>query len=186
MLWSITNKAELYYCSLLCYLLACTFWRPANSNECCFGYHCRRRASDCCNIQRGSRNKLISHLFYNVILNPSRAASSNPFQRGSRGWGVFIHQNHCAGGENGSIMVGKFVCLCSANQNLFEREFFVPTRMDLGVKLLRNEHNYDGCGRPCPQLHPAGETCVCVIGHGIGGKHIPAKMARLAESQSLE
>ena len=25
-----------------------------------------------------------------------------------------------------------------------------------------------------------------VIGHGIGGKHIPAKMARLAESQSLE
>ena len=25
-----------------------------------------------------------------------------------------------------------------------------------------------------------------VIGHGIGGKHIPAKMARLAESQLLE
>jgi hypothetical protein len=25
-----------------------------------------------------------------------------------------------------------------------------------------------------------------VIGHGIGGKHIPAKMARLAESLSLE
>jgi hypothetical protein len=25
-----------------------------------------------------------------------------------------------------------------------------------------------------------------VIGHGIGGKVIPAKMARLAESQSLE
>ena len=21
-------------------------WRPADSNECCFGYHCRRRASD--------------------------------------------------------------------------------------------------------------------------------------------
>ena len=29
----------------------------------------------------------------------------------------------------------------------------------------------------------AGES---VIGHGIGGKVIPAKMARLAESQSLE
>ena len=27
---------------------------------------------------------------------------------------------------------------------------------------------------------------LCVIGHGIGGKHIPAKMVRLAESQSLE
>ena len=25
-----------------------------------------------------------------------------------------------------------------------------------------------------------------VIDHGIGGKHIPAKMARLAKSQSLE
>jgi hypothetical protein len=25
-----------------------------------------------------------------------------------------------------------------------------------------------------------------VIGHGIGGKHIPAKMARLTESQWLE
>jgi hypothetical protein len=25
-----------------------------------------------------------------------------------------------------------------------------------------------------------------VIGHGIGGKHIPAKMVRLAESHSLE
>jgi len=136
MLWSITNKAELYYCSLLCYLLACTFWRPANSNECCFGYHCRRRASDCCNIQRGSRNKLISHLFYNVILNPSRAASSNPFQRGSRGWGVFIHQNHCAGGGNCSIMVVVFVCLCSASKKPSGREFFVPVGTDLAVKLL--------------------------------------------------
>jgi hypothetical protein len=25
-----------------------------------------------------------------------------------------------------------------------------------------------------------------VIGHDIGGKHVPAKLARLAESQSLE
>ncbi len=38
----------------------CIFWRPADINECRFGYHCRRRASDCCNLQRGSRNKLIS------------------------------------------------------------------------------------------------------------------------------
>ena len=44
------------------------------------------------------------------------AASSNPFQRGSRGWGVFIHQNHGAGGGNGSIMVGMFVCLCLASK----------------------------------------------------------------------
>jgi hypothetical protein len=64
------------------------------------------------------------------------AASSNPFQRGSQGWGVFIHQNHGAGGGNGSIMVGMFVCLCLASQNSFEWELFVPARMDLGVKLL--------------------------------------------------
>jgi len=56
-------------------------------------------ASDCCNLQRGSRNKLISHLLYNFIPNPSMAALSNPFQRGSRGWGVFIHGNHAAMGK---------------------------------------------------------------------------------------
>jgi hypothetical protein len=50
---------------------------------------------------------------------------------------MFLHQNHGAGGGNGSIMVGMFVCLCFASQNLFEREFFVPARTDLGVKLLR-------------------------------------------------
>jgi hypothetical protein len=64
------------------------------------------------------------------------AASSNPFQRGSQGWGVFIHQNHGAGGGNGSIMVGMFVCLCLASQNPLELEFFVPARTDLGVKML--------------------------------------------------
>jgi len=34
-------------------------------------------------------------------------------------------------------MVGAFVFLCLASQNLFEREFYVPARMDLGVKLLK-------------------------------------------------
>ena len=65
------------------------------------------------------------------------AASSNPLQRGSQGWGMFLHQNHGAGGGNGSIMVGMFVCLCLAIQNPFERELSVPARTDLGVKLLR-------------------------------------------------
>ena len=63
-------------------------------------------------------------------------ALSNPFQRGSRGWGVFIHQHHGAGGGNGSIMVGMFVCLCLASKKPSEREFFVPTGTGLGVKLL--------------------------------------------------
>ena len=66
--------------------------------------------------------------------NPSTAASSNPLQRGSRGFGMFDHQNHAAGGGNGSIMVEMFVCLCLASQKYSEREFFVPARTDLGVK----------------------------------------------------
>jgi len=50
---------------------------------------------------------------------------------------MLVHQNHAAGGENGSIMVGMFVCLCLASQNPFEREFFVTAGTDLGVKLLK-------------------------------------------------
>jgi hypothetical protein len=63
-------------------------------------------------------------------------ASSNPFRRGSQGWCMLVHQNHAAGGGNGSIMVGMFVSLCLASQKPSEREFFVPAGTDLGVKLL--------------------------------------------------
>jgi hypothetical protein len=66
------------------------------------------------------------------------AASANPFGRGSWGWGVFIYQNHGTGGENGSIMVGIFVCLCLARKKPSEREFFPPPEQDLAVKLLIN------------------------------------------------
>ena len=48
---------------------------------------------------------------------------------------MFLHQNHGIGGGNGSIMLGMFVSLYLASQNPFEQEFFVPARMDLGVKL---------------------------------------------------
>jgi hypothetical protein len=65
--------------------------------------------------REGSRNKFISPLLYNFILNPSMAASSNPFQIGSRGWGMLVYQNHGARRGNGSIMVGMFVCLCLAS-----------------------------------------------------------------------
>jgi hypothetical protein len=64
------------------------------------------------------------------------AASSNPLQRGSQACSMFVHQNHAAGGGNSSIMVGMFVCLYLASQKPSEREFFIPTRMDLVVKLL--------------------------------------------------
>ena len=51
--------------------------------------------------------------------------------------GCVPYQNHCAaGGENSSVMVGMFVCLCLAILNSFEGKFFIPTRMDLGVVLL--------------------------------------------------
>jgi hypothetical protein len=64
------------------------------------------------------RNKLISYSLYKFILNPSMAATSNPLRRCSRGWGMFLHPNHAAGGGNGSIMVGMFLCLCLSSQNL--------------------------------------------------------------------
>jgi hypothetical protein len=54
---------------------------------------------------------------------------------------MLIHQNHAAGEENGSIMVGMFVCLCLASKKPSEREFFVPAGTDLGVKLL----SFVGC-----------------------------------------
>jgi hypothetical protein len=65
-------------------------------------------------------------------------ALSNPFRRDSRGWGVFIHQNHGAGGGNGSIMVGMFMCLCLASKKPSEWEFFVPAGTDLAAKLLNS------------------------------------------------
>ncbi len=86
--------------------------------------------------REGSRNKLISPLLYNFILNSLMAALSNPFRRGSRGWGTLVHQNHGAGGGNGSIMAGMFVRLCLVSKKPFEREFFIPAGTDLGVKLL--------------------------------------------------
>jgi hypothetical protein len=36
-------------------------------------------------------------------------------------------------------MVGMFVCLCLASKKPSEREFFVPARTDLGVKLLKQK-----------------------------------------------
>ena len=130
MLWSIKNKAKLFYCLIPIIL------RPADSNECRFGYHCRRRMSDYCNSQRGSRNILFSPLVYWFYLNPSTTASSNLFRVGSRGWCTLVHQNHAAGGENGSIMVEMSVSLSLASKKPSERDFFVPTRTDLGVNSL--------------------------------------------------
>jgi hypothetical protein len=60
--------------------------------------------------REAGRNKLISCLIFTLILNPLAAALSNPFCRGSRGWGVLCHRNHATGEANCLIMVGMFVC----------------------------------------------------------------------------
>jgi hypothetical protein len=124
MLWPIKIKSELYYNSLLCINVVCISWRPADSNECHFGYHCRRWASDCCNLQRGSKKNLISHLFYKFIGNPLTEASSNPFQRGSHGWGVFISGNHAARQENGPHHCGDVCVMCVLLANSLLRGSF--------------------------------------------------------------
>ena len=49
---------------------------------------------------------------------------------------MFLHQNHGAGGGNGSVMVGMFVCLCLASKKSSKQEFFVRARTDLAVKLF--------------------------------------------------
>jgi hypothetical protein len=61
------------------------------------------------------RNKFITRLIHDIILNPSMVASANPFRRGSRGWGMLARQNHAAGGANGFIVVGMSVSVCFAS-----------------------------------------------------------------------
>jgi len=55
---------------------------------------------------------------------------------------MLVHQNHAAGEENGSIMVGMFVSLCLASKKSSKREFFIPTRMHLGVKLFLSSFHW--------------------------------------------
>jgi len=118
-----------YYivCYYVCIDLVRILWRPADSTVCRFGYHhCQWRASNCCNFQRGSRNKLISHLLYNFILNPSMAALSHPFRRGYRGWGAFIHGNHAAIWENDSSWWGCLCDVCFTSKKSSEQVFLFP------------------------------------------------------------
>jgi hypothetical protein len=49
---------------------------------------------------------------------------------------MLFQQYHAVAGENCSIMVGMFVCLCLASQKPSKQEFFVSARMGLGVKLF--------------------------------------------------
>ena len=74
-------------------------------------------------------------------------ALSSPFHVGCRGWGTRVHQNHAAGEENGTIMVGMFVLLCLTSKKSSEREFFVPARTLIGVKLLNPSLGFPCCSR---------------------------------------
>ena len=93
-----------------------------------------------------SRIKLIKRLFYRFILNQARAFSPNPFRRDCQRQIGRVQRYHTIGGANGTTMVVMFVGqLCSGRQyfpyysycrNPKGREFFVPTRTLIGVKLL--------------------------------------------------
>jgi len=68
------------------------------------------------------------------------AALSNPFQRGSRGKGVFIHGNHVARRENGSSWWGCLCDVCFASKKSSEWEFSIPTEQHLVVELLKSKY----------------------------------------------
>jgi hypothetical protein len=156
-------------------------WWPVYSNECRFGYHCRRRASDCCNLHRGSRNNLISHLLSNFILNPSMVASS-------RGWGVFIHGNgnHVARQENGSSWWGCLCDVCFASKKSSERDFLFPPERTyvLSYFIISFQHWVGSAdddinlflvgGKNCSwQLHEGHDGRFAGLGSKIGSKPPP-------------
>ena len=63
-------------------------------------------------------------------------------QRGSRGWGVFIHGNHAARRENISSWWGCLCGVCFASKKSSEQEFFIPAGTHLGVELLTTPTKY--------------------------------------------
>jgi hypothetical protein len=123
------NLGYYYYYSLLCINVVHMLWRPADSNECCFGYHCRWRASDCCNLQRGSRNKLISHLFYNFIINLRWWPRPTPSEE-APGGGVYSYMETMPLDGKTAHHGGIFLCdFCFTSKKSSEREFlFLPER----------------------------------------------------------
>ncbi len=115
MLWSIKNKSKLKNCLLLCINLVRILWRPADSNDAVLTIISDGGQGIVDIDTEVGKNKLITRLIHNIILNPLMAASANPFRRGSRGWGMLAGQNHAAGGANGSIIVGMYVSVCFAS-----------------------------------------------------------------------
>jgi hypothetical protein len=84
------------------------------------------------------RNKLISWLIYYLELNPSMAASAKPSAEASVG-GVCSSMKTMPLERQTTPSCWGFLCaVCFASQKSSNREFFVFTRRDLGVELIRS------------------------------------------------
>jgi hypothetical protein len=110
------------------------FWPP-------FSTACERFVKN----TSSSRIILIKRLFYRSILNQAKAFLPNPFQRGCPHSIERIQRYHAVGGANGTTMVVMCGLVCLGRQyfpnysyrrNPTGREFFVPARTLIGVKLL--------------------------------------------------
>jgi hypothetical protein len=67
-----------------------------------------------------------------ILLKSFDGSLEQPLPQRLPGVGYARQKNHAAGGANGSIMVGMFVCLCFASQKPSEWEFlFLPEQTEL-------------------------------------------------------
>ncbi len=84
-----------------------------------------------------------SHVSLLILKTLQRRPQPTPSAEAPGGGVCSANKNHAAGGANGSIMVGMFVCLCFASQQPSEWEFFVPAGKDLAVNSLRAMNGRD-------------------------------------------
>ncbi len=72
-----------------------------------------------------------------ILIKPFDGGLFQPLAKRLPGVGyVLPSKPYGAGGGNGSVMAGMFVCLHLASKKPSEQEFFFPARMDLAVKLF--------------------------------------------------
>jgi len=104
-------------------------WRPADSNECRFGYHCQRWASDCYDLEMGGKNKLI------LYTKPWRPRP-NPSKEAPGAGGVYSSMETMMLEGNSSSWWGCLCDVCFASKKSSERDFFILAGTHLAVKLL--------------------------------------------------
>ena len=152
MLWLKQSKYECYqYVHYYVINLLVLFVRPLSIMDTVlppFLTACKRFDENTISI----RIKLIKRLFYHFILNQANAFLPNPFWRGCPHLIGRIQRYHAVGGANGITMVVMFVGLMGLGRQYFPyysycrnpmgREFFVPARTLIGVKLC---HRASAC-----------------------------------------